>query len=377
MSARVSRDQLHVLMTADAVGGVWSYALDLAAGLATHGVRTTIAVLGPLPDTDQRAASAAIPNCRLIATERPLDWTAASPAEVGAAGQAIGALATEQRPDIVHLNSPALAQAGRFRAPMVGVCHSCVATWWDAAASGALPMDLAWRRDLLARGYRAVDALVAPSVAFAHVTARSYGLPHAPIVVHNGRRPPDSAECLVAPGAFAFTAGRLWDKGKNIAALDRAAARLTIPVWAAGPQHGPNGDAVMLHSVLPLGRLSDSQVQGHLTARPIFVSVAHYEPFGLAVLEAAQNGCALVLSDIPTFRELWDGVALFVAADDDAALVMAVEAVAGDPALRARLGTAAQDRASRYTVAAMAAGIMAVYRSLLSGQAAALHEAAA
>ena len=45
----------------------------------------------------------------------------------------------------------------------------------------------------------------------------------------------------------------------------------------------------------------------------VFVSPALYEPFGLAVLEAAQAGCALVLSDIPTFRELWDGVALFVA----------------------------------------------------------------
>jgi hypothetical protein len=35
------------------------------------------------------------------------------------------------------------------------------------------------------------------------------------------------------------------------------------------------------------------------------------EPFGLAVLEAAQAGCPLVLSDLPGFRELWDGAALF------------------------------------------------------------------
>ncbi|HEX8375447.1 MAG TPA: hypothetical protein VF606_09745, partial [Geminicoccaceae bacterium] len=40
----------HVLMTTDAVGGVWTYSLDLAAALATRGVRTTLAVLGPAPD---------------------------------------------------------------------------------------------------------------------------------------------------------------------------------------------------------------------------------------------------------------------------------------------------------------------------------------
>ncbi len=45
--------------------------------------------------------------------------------------------------------------------------------------------------------------------------------------------------------------------------------------------------------------------------RPIFVSTSLYEPFGLAVLEAAQAGCPLVLSDIATFRELWDGAAIF------------------------------------------------------------------
>ena len=56
-----------------------------------------------------------------------------------------------------------------------------------------------------------------------------------------------------------------------------------------------------------------------LPTRPIFVSVSRYEPFGLAVLEAAHAGCALVLSDIPTFRELWQGAASFVIAAGSAA----------------------------------------------------------
>ena len=74
---------------------------------------------------------------------------------------------------------------------------------------------------------------------------------------------------------------------------------------------------------------------------------ALYEPFGLAVLEAAQAGCALVLSDIPTFRELWDGAALFVAAATTPRLC--AEAVTG-AARTIRLdgvGTASAPRSER------------------------------
>jgi hypothetical protein len=35
-----------VLMTADTVGGVWTYALELAAGLGEHGVEVAIATMG-------------------------------------------------------------------------------------------------------------------------------------------------------------------------------------------------------------------------------------------------------------------------------------------------------------------------------------------
>ena len=44
-----------LLITADAVGGVWRYATDLAHALVPHGVETTIAVLGPEPSDAQLA----------------------------------------------------------------------------------------------------------------------------------------------------------------------------------------------------------------------------------------------------------------------------------------------------------------------------------
>ena len=80
---------LHVLMTADAVGGVWQYAVDLAGGLRAHGVETTLAVLGPMPSADQQHRAEAS-GVRLIPTGLPLDWIADRRDEVEEAGRAIG-----------------------------------------------------------------------------------------------------------------------------------------------------------------------------------------------------------------------------------------------------------------------------------------------
>lgn len=354
-----------MLMTADAVGGVWTYSLDLARGLGAHGVETTLAALGPAPKPDQAEEARAIEGLRILATGWPLDWTATAPHEVESVAPKIAALARELRADLIHLNQPALAAGAVFPVPLVAVCHSCVATWWEAVRAGPLPADLAWRARLVARGYRAASALLAPTRAFAEATARVYGLREPPRIVPNGSATPD-AIASGGPAPFAFTAGRLWDEGKGLDVLDWAAARVSRPVLAAGPLQGPNGAAVHLRHLRTLGPLSARDVAERLAERPVFVSAARYEPFGLAVLEAARAGCALILSDIPTFRELWTGAAEFVSSDDHGALAAAIEGVLANPAEQARRGEVARERTGRYTVEAMTAGVLGVYRSLLT-----------
>ena len=356
---------LRVLMTADAVGGVWTYALDLARGLAAEGVRTTLAVLGPPPSRSQGRDARSIPSLDLVETGLPLDWTAESAAELRRAGGAVAALAAGH--DLVHLNSPALAGVADFGVPVLGICHSCVRTWWDTVHGTALPPDLAWRADLLAQGYARCDGLAAPTRAFARATAAAYRLPRRPAVVPNGRDPGGtSPRPAGAPKPAALTAGRLWDAGKGMAVLDRAAAAMRVPVRAAGPSEGPNGAGIALPNLRLLGRLDADAMASELDPRPIFVSPALYEPFGLAVLEAAGRGCALVLSDIATFRELWDGAALFVPPRDADALAAALDALAEDDRRRVGLGRAAAERARAYTPGRMVAGVAALYRDLLA-----------
>ena len=265
---------LRVLMTADAVGGVWQYALDAAKGLRTHDVETILAVMGPSPSDDQMTKAKAA-GVAVIDTGLALDWTADHPAEVEDAGRAIARMASEIRPDIVHLNSPALAAHAEFSCPTVVVCHSCVATWWKTVRGGSLPEEFVWRTELVRKGYQAAGKLLAPTAAFAEVTALAYDLAEPPAVVRNGRRTGLEKE-PASRELFAFTAGRLWDEGKNFAALDRAASHLSLPLLAAGPLEGPNGAQVMAHHAIALGRLSDDEIAKHLSSRPIFVSAAKY-----------------------------------------------------------------------------------------------------
>jgi glycosyltransferase involved in cell wall biosynthesis len=364
----------HVLMSADAVGGVWQYSLDLASGLVRRGLAVTVAVLGPAPSEARIAAAERATGARIVATDLSLDWTAETPEAVLDAARALAGLARTLGADLVHLHSPALALAD-FPVPVAAVCHSCVATWWDAVETGPLPADLAWRHDLTVRGCRAADALLAPTRAHALATARVCDLARPPVVVRNGRAPSGVPPRAAAP--VAFTAGRLWDRSKNAAALDRVAARLSVPLRAAGSLDGPNGARGETRHLHRLGRLDDAGIAAELAGRPVFISLARYEPFGLAVLEAAASGCALVLSDIPSFRELWDGVAAFVGADDDAAAAEAVQGFLDDPVRREAAGAAAAQRAGRYGADVMTEGVLGVLHGLLAGAPARLGGAAA
>jgi glycosyltransferase involved in cell wall biosynthesis len=351
-----------VLMTADTVGGVWQYATDLAAAMQPLGIDTTLAVLGPAPTPSQRL-EAQEAGCALMETGLPLDWLCDSAAPVLAAGRAIGDLARDGGFDLVHLNSPSLLAAGPMPVPVVVVDHGGIGTWWQAAHGVRPDAAYQWLDHLIRTGLIAADAALAPSASYAEALARHHRLPTVPLAIHNGRRP--VAADTAGAGAPVFTAGRLWDPVKNTPLLDRVAALLPVPFEAAGSQTGPHGEAVACRHLVTPGALSAGTIAARLAARPIFVSAARFEPFGLAVLEAAQAGCPLVLSGLSTFRELWTGAALIVPEQDDRAYAAAIERILGDDALRNHLGEAARIRAQRYTPHATAASVAAVYAGLL------------
>jgi hypothetical protein len=357
---------LKVLLTTDAVGGVWQYTIDLSRALQAATVEPIVAHLGPAPNDLQ---SSAVDGIRVIATGLPVDWLCDGPTPVHAAGEAIAQLADREAVDCVHLNMPTLAARAVFSMPVVAVTHGCVATWWRATQASPLPAPFQWHRILMEQGLVRADAVVAPTAAYGAVIAREYSLRGPPVTVLNGRASARPGAAVAPMRDHAFTAGRMWDRAKNGALLDRVASRLKVPFFAAGPLVGPQGETIQVTSLRSLGVLDEQTITDWLSHRPVFVSAAVFEPFGLAVLEAASAGCALVLSDILTFRELWDGVAIFVPANDDRAFVGAIERLINDRHSRVRYGDAARERARAYTPGLTSRAMAQIYRGLVASDA--------
>jgi glycosyltransferase involved in cell wall biosynthesis len=355
-----------VLITTDAVGGVWSYTLAIARGLADLDCRCAIAVLGPSPSPDQLAAADAILGVQLFDTGLPLDWTARDEPELARAAARLDCLAEEVGASTVHLHTPALA-AFAWRSELVAVAHSCVGTWLDAVhPAQAVPEDFGWRMRLMRRGLERAAAVIAPSAAFAASLRRVYGFRGPIDVIHNGLPPRVPAPRLQRESRV-LTAGRLWDDGKNVAVLDAAAVRLDAPIDAAGPVAGPDGSRFAARHLHLLGTLSSEALREACARSAIFAAPSLYEPFGLAVLEAAQLATPLVLADIPTFRELWQDAAVFVPAGDPVAWADSLRSLLETPARRDALGARAWARARLYDAAHMAAATACVLRAAHAG----------
>ena len=139
---------------------------------------------------------------------------------------------------------------------------------------------------------------------------------------------------------------------------------------AAGPVASPHGARIACRHLHLRGTLNEAELAQAYAGAAVFVSAARYEPFGLAVLEAAQAGCALLLSDIPTFRELWDGAAVFVPSEDPRRLAKALQHLLDVPASCARLGVLAQAHATRFNPERMEAATWETHAALLAQEAA-------
>src|SRR3569623_1712568 len=80
---------------------------------------------------------------------------------------------------------------------------------------------------------------------------------------------------------------------------------------------------------------------------------------------AALTGRALILGDIASQRELWEGAALFVDPHDPQALAAAANGLIANPKRRSVMMALARQRAPRYSVRAMVAAYLQLYRSML------------
>jgi glycosyltransferase involved in cell wall biosynthesis len=163
---------------------------------------------------------------------------------------------------------------------------------------------------------------------------------------------------------FILTAGRLWDRAKNVELLCRVAPRLSWPVYLAGSTDGPAGDAAFSGNVRYLGTLGSGELTSWMLRASLYILPARYEPFGLSALEAALCECALVLGDVPSLRAIWGDAALYVAPDDPDGLEQIVNQLIDDPERWLIMAGRAAARARRLTPRRMASGYYNAYVEL-------------
>jgi glycosyltransferase involved in cell wall biosynthesis len=366
----VTARSLRVLMTADPIGGVWTYACELIDALAERRVEVVLATMGAPLAAAQRRAVHRMSNAVLAESGFALEWMPDPWRDVDAAADWLRGLAQRHAPDVVHVNGFAHAAVG-FGAPVLCAAHSCVVTWMRAVRGCEPGADWAEYRTRVARGLRAAGELVAPTRAILEAILGAHGVVPRGRVIPNGRAaaafPPAEKE------PFVLAAGRLWDEAKGLADLEACAGGIRWPIHVAGPTASPGVVRTVrtvrttphrTGGVRLLGELEPAELAAWMGRASIYATPARYEPFGLAALEAALAGCTLVLGDLATFREIWGGHAVYVPPHDPPALTFALAALIRDPLRRGALAAGARVRARALSPQRMAEAYRAVYDEL-------------
>jgi glycosyltransferase involved in cell wall biosynthesis len=170
----------------------------------------------------------------------------------------------------------------------------------------------------------------------------------------------------VQKDCFVFSMGRIWDEAKNIKLLTDASPFINVPVKiAGGNSFDENNFRTSAGNAIFLGKLSTQQVAAQLAAASVYVLPATYEPFGLSVLEAALSGCALVLGDIPSLREIWQDAAIYVDTENARALAETVNVLLADRERLRIMGQKAKSRAAIFSTERMAQHYWKEYQHLV------------
>jgi glycosyltransferase involved in cell wall biosynthesis len=358
---------MRVLTTTDTIGGVWTFTKELSAELLAEGCSVALASLGRMPSAAQQAwvdAQSEHWGSRFcyFALDVPLEWMAENARAFSQAESRLLEIADEFGAELV-LSSQFCFGALGCDLPRIVVAHSDVLSWAEACRPDGLARSewLDKYCELVSRGLREADAVAAPTRWMLDALGAHFRLPAEQAVIANGRT---VAQALGSGKRTlqAVAAGRVWDEAKNLRIV--RAVKWPMPLLIAGEtehesvRFDSNWDAATL-----LGRLNEDQLLDLFRSSAIYVCTSIYEPFGLAPLEAALCGCALVANDIPSLREVWGDFALFYDSAESLSELLALLTRDQDQLRRAQ--EQSSERARRFTAKKMAAGYLQLMQSVL------------
>src|SRR3954453_9859351 len=281
---------MHVLVTTDTLGGVWTYTRELVTALDRRDVRVTLVSFGNIPVPDQTEWMRGLNRLDYRPTGFKLEWMQDCEDDLAASREYLRSVVQEVEPDLLHLNQYCYGDL-EVDVPRLVVGHSDVVSWWQAVHGKDPKLD-AWSRmyrTTVVRGLSGASAVAAPSQWMLNALKQNFRAPALSSVIYNGRTPSlfDDAGCKQS---LAVSVGRIWDGGKNAALLTKIQSPLLIYLVGANQEPG-TGATVSIHGKgkgLHLqGEQTEDQLRNLYAMASLYVGTSLYEPFGLAPLEAA------------------------------------------------------------------------------------------
>lgn len=361
---------MRVLLTTDTIGGVWTFTKELTTELLHAGHSIALVSFGRTPSREQSAWSATIgaqygSSFRYEASTAPLEWMNPNENAYTAGELCLKRIADEFCPDLLHSNQFCFGRLP-IPVPRLITAHSDVLSWGTACRpNGFEPSP--WLRgycNMVDQGLSAADAVVAPTRWMLDALGQHFALPAQRRVILNGRTLPHS----FADGdraLHAVSAGRLWDEAKNLTML--AEVHSEVPIFVAGDrQHQTAVAPQNIGDAVQLGPLEECDLFALFRVSSMYIATSIYEPFGLAPLEAALCGCAVLANDIPSLREVWGDAALYF--EDADALSRLLGQLHTSPEMLMEARQRAGTRALELNAARMTAEYLALYSELLASK---------
>ncbi len=226
----------------------------------------------------------------------------------------------------------------------------------EPPASGA-----AVRRRVAAEWLRAIERQVRPDVVHLNHPVLGAAPFDAPALVMGHDAAVARATTPGGPVSAAWRAGL------------RAAALVVVPAAALLTElerhFGPLAGARVVPYALEAHALPPHQDEDRADDPPVFTLRDPRARSGLAALEAAVDGAALVLADCPWWREAWGDAATWVSDAAEGALDRAARTLEADPPRRRALAARARERAAVASPRRLAVGLLAAYRAVSLGAA--------
>lgn len=358
------------------IGGLGRHVHHLSTVLAAAGHDVVVLSRRPTgtdpsthPTTDEvhegvRVIAAAQDPHEFTFSTDMMAWTLAMGHAMIRAGLAIKSPGSNRpwRPDVVHAHDwlvahPAVALAEFYDAPIVSTIHATEAGRHSGWVSGAISRQVHAVESWLVRES---DSLITCSASMREEITELFGPGLSEItVIRNGidaarwpfaaRRPRKSPAELLYVGRLEYEKG-VHDAIAALPKIRRNHPGTTLTIAGDGTQQDWLIDQARKYKVRKathfVGHLHHDELLAALHRADAAVLPSHYEPFGLAALEAAAAGIPLVTSNTGGLGEaVINGVTgMSFAPRDVAGLAAAVCAVLDDPAAAQRRASAARQR---------------------------------